>query len=115
MANLFCTRKDWRLVLIQPLTRPTFSNKKLSTNLNHTSRKQVYFKVNFQSHWNQIYLSILDLQSQGDDKQPTDVEKAEVSLPMGRDGRILNSNKWQIAFTLQEEDDCIVLTIKIAK
>lgn len=62
-----------------------------------------------------IYCFVSGSEPQDEGKQPVDTGNFQCPMPIGRDGRILNSNKWQIPFTLQEEDDSIILTIKIAK
>lgn len=115
MANLFYIRKDSKLTFIQLPTRPTFSSKKLNTKSKHTSRKQVRFKAKFQRHRQLIDNSVSGFETQDDVNRSINVDKVEKSVLIARDGRVLNSNKWQIPFTLQHEDGYIILTIKIAK
>ena len=41
--------------------------------------------------------------------------QTEVVITKSKDGRILNTNKADARFTLREEDDAVVLTVKVPK
>lgn len=50
-----------------------------------------------------------------DDKTSPDNAQKSAKFPVSKDGRVLNSNQAQVKFKLMEEDDAIVLTVKLPK